>query len=582
MAVGAAVEAARDGRFGHGAQLAERALRHPTAPLVDPELFPFGARAAQHFLLKAGFESHVVGAGVRDFLLLGKAVAPVEILTAAPNEVLVAAQALAEEVRVRAGDPDQLMAYLGRSDFTVCAVAVNLLTGAVLDPYNGVQAARDRVLVTVRDASLHLREQPAAAVRALRHQASYGLTLETSLRDALASLAARYGRGGTDEAHRRRLVVELFRAVRLDPRGASRFLELMAEERIADHGVGSVLGVALPELAQALHNEAEVELYPGGTSVTVPAALRPVLWAQLVGITPREGRYRRAAALLMPLARAHAPVEPGLVGRVLRDSGYISAQQVNLVTQVLEVIATDHGRRGFEELRGLVAASSVEVVRTAVSLLEARDVAVRAALGLPEHVGPSRAEVFEAAVAEPDPDDDAPPLDRPDEDISGFAPEDVEPDAVIPPSPVSDDGARNPDSSSMRPPEDDAPTVPFEKLGPEWKLPVSLQELRAALRLDLAEDSVVCRSLHTYAEGGTMTVDAENVVEYARTLAEQQGLVKVELPGAARWDKMLDDLGVHGHVAEAAKRKVFWLLRTGKLEDDALKVEEALLEASMQ
>jgi hypothetical protein len=79
-----------------------------------------------------------------------------------------------------------------------------------------------------------------------------------------------------------------------------------------------------------------------------------------------------------------------------------------------------------------------------------------------------------------------------------------------------------------------------------------------------------------------MTVDAENVVEYARTLAEQQGLVKVELPGAARWDKMLDDLGVHGHVAEAAKRKVFWLLRTGKLEDDALKVEEALLEASMQ
>jgi hypothetical protein len=33
---------------------------------------------------------------------------------------------------------------------------------------------------------------------------------------------------------------------------------------------------------------------------------------------------------------------------------------------------------------------------------------------------------------------------------------------------------------------------------------------------------------------------------------------------------------------EGPECQVFWLLRTGKLEDDALKVEEALLEASMQ
>jgi tRNA nucleotidyltransferase/poly(A) polymerase len=151
-------------------------------------------------------DAYVVGGAVRD-LILGAAPADVDVACLDP---LVCARALGRNV-IRLGREDHLSAWrvvdgphvydfaalldgsidadLARRDFTVNAMAVDLRSGALLDPHEGREDLR-RHLVRMVDPS-NFDDDPLRMVKAVRMAVRFGFSIDDATLSAIRERAPR-------------------------------------------------------------------------------------------------------------------------------------------------------------------------------------------------------------------------------------------------------------------------------------------------------------------------------------------------------------------------------------------------------
>lgn len=83
--------------------------------------------------------------------------------------------------------PGTIFDDLARRDFTINAMARNLRTGEILDPFNGQQHLNDRLLVAVGSAEERFREDALRSLRAIRFMVTKGFRANIDIIEALKS-----------------------------------------------------------------------------------------------------------------------------------------------------------------------------------------------------------------------------------------------------------------------------------------------------------------------------------------------------------------------------------------------------------
>jgi tRNA nucleotidyltransferase/poly(A) polymerase len=193
-------------------------------------------------LQKLGADCYVVGGAVRD-LLLGIEPADVDLACIDP---LASAKAIRDRV-IRLGDDEQLTAYrvfdddraydfaellahdiesdLARRDFTMNAMAVDLVRDVLLDPHRGQRDIADRLVRMV--AASNFDDDPLRLLKGVRMAIKYEFTIEEETLEAIRSRAPRI----VDVAPER-VTYEL--AIILGSGAVQRALELLQQTRLAE------------------------------------------------------------------------------------------------------------------------------------------------------------------------------------------------------------------------------------------------------------------------------------------------------------------------------------------------------------
>lgn len=86
---------------------------------------------------------------------------------------------------------DDLEVDLSRRDFTLNAMALRLPEGELVDPFGGLEALANRVLVTPIEAEVSFSDDPLRILRASRFIARYGLQVDPAIISAAKSLIDR-------------------------------------------------------------------------------------------------------------------------------------------------------------------------------------------------------------------------------------------------------------------------------------------------------------------------------------------------------------------------------------------------------
>lgn len=87
--------------------------------------------------------------------------------------------------RVRFGS--SLIEDLARRDFTINAIAQNLLTGEVIDPFGGLRDLRDGIIRAVGNPEERFTEDPLRLMRAVRFAAELGFRIDPATRRAIVA-----------------------------------------------------------------------------------------------------------------------------------------------------------------------------------------------------------------------------------------------------------------------------------------------------------------------------------------------------------------------------------------------------------
>ncbi len=135
---------------------------------------------------------------------------------------------------------DSIDGDLSRRDFTINAIAVDAITGALVDPFNGRQHLEEQRIEAVGDAPARFAEDPLRILRAARFAAQLGFEVEPETRSAMEQLAYRLPDISTE-----RIAAELNRL--LTGIAPSNGMQLMRET--------GVLQFAVPELLDIAHDE---------------------------------------------------------------------------------------------------------------------------------------------------------------------------------------------------------------------------------------------------------------------------------------------------------------------------------------
>lgn len=184
------------------------------------------ARPIASQLIASGHRVYVVGGLVRDLHLGGGPSTDIDMTTdAEPAQIKAAVAPVADDVwsqgerfgtigcrrhgvdfeitthRSDAYDPDSrkpvvsfstaISSDLSRRDFTVNAMAIDVETGELVDPFHGAADLDRRVLRTPVDPRISFSDDPLRVLRAARFIARYGLVPDDQLIDAAAALAHR-------------------------------------------------------------------------------------------------------------------------------------------------------------------------------------------------------------------------------------------------------------------------------------------------------------------------------------------------------------------------------------------------------
>ena len=74
---------------------------------------------------------------------------------------------------------------LGRRDFTINAMAMNVTTGGIVDPFNGKKDLENKILKSVRDPYLRFDEDGLRILRAIRFAIKFGFEIEEETKQAM-------------------------------------------------------------------------------------------------------------------------------------------------------------------------------------------------------------------------------------------------------------------------------------------------------------------------------------------------------------------------------------------------------------
>lgn len=159
---------------------------------------------------------------------------------------------------------------LARRDFTVNAMAVDLRSGELVDPHDGLGDLQRGVLRTPLDPHIAFSEDPLRMLRAARFRAGYDLTPDEALVTAMAELRDRMAIVSAE-----RIRDELEKLILLDePENGLAML--------ADTGL---LGLVLPKLAHLDRYEAALR----GERVSFVPADPAMRWAVFLGTNGAKG-----------------------------------------------------------------------------------------------------------------------------------------------------------------------------------------------------------------------------------------------------------------------------------------------------
>ncbi len=279
---------------------------------------------------RRGSSAWIVGGAVRD-ALLGAAAAEIDVAVSSDAEGL--ARELERAGRGRAvflsrdrpgptvyrvaGSPPldiaeleggSIEADLGRRDFTVNALAVEVRSGALLDPFGGITDLRRRRLRCVREENL--AEDPLRVLRAARLIATHGLTP-----DAAALAAARRAASLFSRAAPERVGAELSKL--LGSPAASPALLWAARAGV----LGATLGLEMGGTAPAALARSLAVLDDRGVRRMPPERRRRLRLARIalrLGMSPEEARRWLQGRRW---ARAEAQDAAALCGAALASHG---------------------------------------------------------------------------------------------------------------------------------------------------------------------------------------------------------------------------------------------------------------------
>jgi poly(A) polymerase len=86
---------------------------------------------------------------------------------------------------------DSIDGDLARRDFSINAIAVDVHTGELIDPFNGRQHLDDQIIEAVGDAAERFNEDPLRILRAARFASQLGFRVEPDTLQAMAQMAHR-------------------------------------------------------------------------------------------------------------------------------------------------------------------------------------------------------------------------------------------------------------------------------------------------------------------------------------------------------------------------------------------------------
>lgn len=81
--------------------------------------------------------------------------------------------------------PGTIFDDLARRDFTMNAIAVDMQTGKTIDPFNGVRAINNRIIIAVGSAENRLTEDPLRMIRAIRFSITKGMSIDQAIRNVI-------------------------------------------------------------------------------------------------------------------------------------------------------------------------------------------------------------------------------------------------------------------------------------------------------------------------------------------------------------------------------------------------------------
>jgi tRNA nucleotidyltransferase (CCA-adding enzyme) len=176
---------------------------------MDPKKIPAFVSRIIERLNNAGFNAYVVGGAVRDFLL-NRPVADWDIATSASKDEIGSVfhdirhfslkhetvtlvykglhyevtSILSAELPARTIEED-----LVHRDFTINAMAYDLSQGIIIDPCNGNQDLKKRILRAAGDPVERFREDPLRLVRAIRISIELGFRIEKNTMEGILKMS---------------------------------------------------------------------------------------------------------------------------------------------------------------------------------------------------------------------------------------------------------------------------------------------------------------------------------------------------------------------------------------------------------
>jgi tRNA nucleotidyltransferase/poly(A) polymerase len=284
---------------------------------------PDSVRNTADTLIAAGYPTYLVGGCVRDQLLgrhvddfdLATSAEPARILELLPRAIPIGLQHGTVMVPTTDGPVDitrfradgGIEADLAHRDFTINAMACEIASRKLLDPFGGQADLRDGRLRAVGSASDRFGEDPLRGLRAARLLATLDLELDPEIEPALARSREKLG-----AVARERIRSELERLL-VGPH-VERGLALLEDSGIARDLVGELM----PDASQM------VAALPPRLELRLAGWLRGAKVERVLGRLrfPRR-TVRRVAQLLL-----HHPIDAGLnpkrdvaIRRMLRQVG---------------------------------------------------------------------------------------------------------------------------------------------------------------------------------------------------------------------------------------------------------------------